>query len=109
MHEVAIHEPLHKVYALFERSSEEGGEKGNKAGTRSSARINAGIGGRIVPVAVEWGQRKIKVARVNSSWVDRSLRPHRYGFSLTMETGEIFQVSYEEGNPVWKLEYILTD
>jgi hypothetical protein len=46
---------------------------------------------------------------VNSRWVDRSLRPHRHGFSLTMETGEIFQVSYEEGNPVWKLEYILTD
>jgi hypothetical protein len=51
----------------------------------------------------------MKVTRVNSSWIDRSLRPSRHGFSLTMETGEIFQVSYEEGNPVWRLEYILTD
>jgi hypothetical protein len=84
MHEVSIHEPLRKVYALFEE-------------------------GKIRPVAIEWGHRKIKVARVNSSWIDRSLRPHRHSFSLTMESGEIFQISYEEGNPVWKLEYILTD
>jgi hypothetical protein len=84
MHEEPIDEPLRKVYALFE-------------------------GGKIRPVALLWGQRRYRVSRVNSSWVDRSLRPHRYGFSLTVESGEIFQVSYEEGNPVWKLEYILTD
>lgn len=100
MHEVAIHEPLRKVYALFES----GPLDGNRAGSKSSKES-----GKIVPIAIEWGQRKISVVRVNSTWVDRSLRPHRHGFSLTMETGEIFQVSYEEGNPVWKLEYVLTD
>ena len=84
MHEVSINEPLRKVYALFEE-------------------------GKIRPVAIEWGKRKLRVSRLNSSWIDRSLRPHRHGFSLTMETGEIFQISYEEGNPVWKLEYLLTD
>ena len=84
MHEVSLDEPIRKVYALFEE-------------------------GKIRPIAIEWGQRRWKVARVNSNWVDRSLRPHRHGFSLTMETGEIFQVSYEEGNPVWRLECILTD
>jgi hypothetical protein len=83
MHEETINEPLRKVYALFEA-------------------------GKIRPIALEWGKRRCKVLRVNSSWVDRSLRPHRYGFSLTMETGDIFQVSYEEGNPVWRLEYILS-
>lgn len=84
MHEVAVDEPLRKVLALFEE-------------------------GKIRPIALEWSQKRWNVSRVNSRWVDRSLRPHRHGFSLTMETGEIFQVSYEEGNPVWKLEYILTD
>lgn len=84
MHEVHIDKPLRKVYALFEE-------------------------GKILPVALEWSQRRWKVTKVNSSWVDRSLRPHRHGFSLTMETGEIFQVVYEEGSPVWRLEYILTD
>lgn len=84
MQETPIGESLRKVYVLFEE-------------------------GKIVPVALEWSRRRWKVARVNSSWVDRSLRPCRHGFSLTIETGEIFQVSYEEGNPVWRLEYILTD
>jgi hypothetical protein len=84
MREVSIDEPLRKVYALFED-------------------------GKIQPMAIEWGKRRMKVARVNSRWVDRSLRPPRHGFSLTMDTGEIFQVSYEEGNPVWRLEYVLTD
>lgn len=84
MHEETINEPLRKVFALFEE-------------------------GKIHPLALEWGQRKLKVTRVNSTWIDRSLRPCRHGFSLTMETGEIFQVSYEEGNPVWRLEYILMD
>ncbi len=87
MYEVAINEPLRSVYVLFEE-------------------------GKIRPMAIEWGKQgaqKKQVVRVNSSWVDRSLRPHRHGFSLTMETGEIFQVSYEEGNPVWRLEYVLSD
>jgi hypothetical protein len=84
MHEESIDEPLRKVYALFDE-------------------------GKIQPLALEWGKQNLKVTRINSNWIDRSLRPHRHGFSLTMETGEIFQVSYEEGNPVWRLEYILMD
>ena len=84
MHEVSIDEPLRKVYVLFAE-------------------------GKIRPIAIEWGKRRLKVARVNSSWLDRSLRPCRHGFSLTMDSGEILQVCYEEGNPVWKLEYLLRD
>ena len=84
MQEVSIDEPLGRVFVLFEK-------------------------GRIQPLELEWKNRRWKVRRVNSNWVDRSLRPHRHGFSLTMESGEIFQVCYEESNPVWKLEYILTD
>lgn len=84
MREEPIDVPLKKVYVLFG-------------------------GGKIHPVALMWGQRRYRVARVNSSWVDRSLRPIRHGFSVTVDTGEIFQLSYEEGNPVWKLDYILAE
>ena len=84
MHEEAIDEPLSKVYVVFEE-------------------------GKIRPIALLWSQRRYRVQRVNSDWVDRSLRPHRHGFSLTTESGEIFQVSYEDGNPVWRLDYILTE
>ncbi len=84
MREEPIDAPLQKVYVLFE-------------------------GGKIHPIALLWGQRRYRVTRLNSNWVDRSLRPVRYGFSLTVDTGEILQLSYEEGNPVWKLDYILTE
>ena len=84
MREETIDIPLQKVYVLFE-------------------------GGKIRPIALLWGQRRFRVNRVNSNWVDRSLRPIRYGFSLTVDTGEILQLSYEEGNPVWRLDYILTE
>src|SRR5215510_2802912 len=84
MQEVSIQEPLRKVYVLFEE-------------------------GVIRPMALEWGKKKLKVSRVNSSWIDRSLQPGRHWFSLTMESGEIFQVSYEQDNPLRILEYLLTD
>ena len=84
MHEESIDEPLRKVYALF-------------------------ADGKIQPVALLWGGRRYRVTRINSSWIDRSLRPPRHGFSLTVDSGDIFQVIYEEGNPVWKLEYILME
>ena len=84
MHEESIDEPLSKVYALF-------------------------AGGKIQPVALLWGTRRYRVERINSTWVDRSPRRPRHGFSLTVDSGEIFQVSYEEGNPVWKLEHVLTE
>lgn len=82
MHEEQINEPLQKVYVLFEE-------------------------GKICPRALLWGTRRYKVVEINSRWVDRSLGLPKHGFSLTVDSGEIFQVLYE-GNATWKLEYILT-
>ena len=83
MHEEQIGEPLQKVYVLFE-------------------------GGKIRPRALLWGTRRYKVVEINSSWIDRSLRLPQHGFSLTVDSGKIFQVLYE-GNAAWRLEYILID
>tara|TARA_B100001245_G_scaffold193758_1_gene152336 strand:- start:211 stop:573 length:363 start_codon:yes stop_codon:yes gene_type:complete len=83
MHEEQISESLQKVYVLFEK-------------------------GKIRPRALLWGARRYEVVQINSSWIDRSHRLPRHGFSLTVDSGEIFQVLYE-GNATWKLEYILTD
>ncbi len=84
MREELIDEPLSKVYVVFEQ-------------------------GKIRPVALLWSKKRYQVVRINSDWVDRTLRPRRYGFSLTVDSGEIFQVSYEEGNPVWRLDCLLTE
>ena len=83
MHEEQISESLQKVYVLFEK-------------------------GKIRPRVLLWGTRRYEVVQINSSWIDRSRKLPRHGFSLTVDSGEIFQVLYE-GNATWKLEYILTE
>jgi hypothetical protein len=82
---------------------------------------------RIRPVAVDWGTRRMKVARVSATWIDpnrpnpvatghsadrRDTEPippchHVRRFSLAMEAGEVLQVSYDEGHFVWKLDRLL--
>ncbi len=84
MREEVIDEPLGKVFVVFEQ-------------------------GKIRPLAFLWSNRRYKIERINSDWVDRSLQPRRYSFSLTADSGEIFQLSYEEGNPVWRLDSILME
>ncbi len=61
------------------------------------------------PTAFVRGSRRYQVRRVNASWVDRTLQPPRHGFSITSDTGEIFQLSYTEGEPFWRLESVLNE
>jgi hypothetical protein len=61
------------------------------------------------PTAFVRGSRRYLVRRVNSSWRDRSLTPPRHGFSVTTDTGEIFQLTYTDGEPFWRLESILNE
>lgn len=63
-------------------------------------------GGRIDPLAFRWRQRDYRVERVNARWVDRSRVPHTHGFTVTIESGDIVELAYQEGNPVWRLERI---
>ncbi len=84
MYEEMLEEILPKTYVLF-----------TPAGFR--------------PVAFLRGGRRYQVRHVNSSWTDRRLSPPRHGFSVTTDTGEIFQLSYTEGEPFWRLESVLND
>ena len=61
------------------------------------------------PVAFLRGSRRYQVRHVNSRWLDRSLSPPRHGFSVTCDTGEVFQLNYTEGESFWRLESILND
>ena len=63
-------------------------------------------GGRVEPLEFRWKTREFRVTSVNARWVDRSSRPIRYFFSLTAESGEVFLLSYREGEPVWYLESV---
>ncbi|MFQ5655336.1 MAG: hypothetical protein ACE5GW_11480 [Planctomycetota bacterium] len=79
--EEPIHEPVGGLIARFDR-------------------------GRIEPLSFHWRRRDYRVARVNASWVDRSISPPTHGFTVTEEGGDVFELAYQEGNPVWRLERI---
>ena len=64
-------------------------------------------GGKIEPLEFRWGTRDLKVKSVNARWVDRATRPVRYFFSVTSDAGEIFVLSYREGEPVWYLDSVI--
>jgi len=63
-------------------------------------------GGRIEPVEFRWGRREFRVRCVNARWVDRSIRPIGYFFSVTTDSDELFTLSHREGEPVWYLENV---
>ena len=63
--------------------------------------------GKIEPVRFRWGTREFTVATRNATWTDRETRPHRHFFSVTTESGEIFQLCYREGDSVWIVDRIL--
>ena len=63
--------------------------------------------GRILPVAVDWERRRLRVARVSSSWVERSPGSDRHGFALTLESGDTFAVSCGVGEATWSVDCIL--
>lgn len=65
-------------------------------------------GGRIDPLEFRWGNREFRVRAVHARWVDRGTRPIRYFFSVSAESGEIFEISYREGEPVWYLDSVMT-
>lgn len=60
----------------------------------------------IEPLAFRWRRREYRVRRLNARWIDRSLSPAVHGFTVTVDTGDLYELSYQEGNPVWTLERV---
>jgi len=82
MEEKRLEEPLSKILVLFEK-------------------------GIIRPVSFQWSNRNYTVISNNMWWVDRKVRPIRYGFSVTVKSGETFQLCYKEGDPLWYVETVI--
>ena len=63
--------------------------------------------GSIEPLYFRWGGREFRVTGRNAAWSDRETRPFRHFFSLTVESGEVFQLCYREGDSVWTVDSVL--
>ena len=62
--------------------------------------------GQINPLSFSWRRRLYRIDRINARWTDRNVEPPTYGFTVTVDSGDIFELAYQEGNPVWRLERI---
>lgn len=64
-------------------------------------------GGRIDPIELKWGTRELRVRSVNARWIDRSTRPIRYFFSVSLVSDEVMVLCHREGEALWYLESLL--
>jgi hypothetical protein len=63
-------------------------------------------GGVVTPVAFHHGAHEQRVARVNARWVDRSGRHPRFYFSVTVESGDVYQLQLQAADLVWWLDSV---
>ena len=60
----------------------------------------------MTPVVFRRGERKHREARVNARWIDRAGRHPSFHFSVTADSGDIYELRLESGDLVWWLESV---
>ena len=63
-------------------------------------------GGVVTPVSFRHAGREQRVARVNARWVDRVGRHPRFHFSVTVESGDVFELQLSGADLVWWLDSV---
>jgi hypothetical protein len=66
-------------------------------------------GGRATPLAFRLGPREHRVTAVNARWVDRAGRHPRFCFSVTTESGDVYQLHLSAADLIWRLESVTLD
>jgi hypothetical protein len=66
-------------------------------------------GGVATPQAFRRGTREHRVARVNARWVDRAGRRPRFYFSVTDESGDVYQLHFNAADLLWWLESVAVE
>ena len=63
-------------------------------------------GGVVTPVAFQRGGREHRVVRINARWVDRAGRHPQFCFSVTADTGDVYQLRLQSADMVWRLDSV---
>lgn len=66
-------------------------------------------GGTVRPLLIRRRERVHRVTEVHASWVDRTLRHPRFFFSLSVDSGDLYQVSLRGESMSWHLESVTLD
>jgi hypothetical protein len=63
-------------------------------------------GGVVTPVAFRRNGREHRVARVNARWLDRAGRHPLFYFSVTDESGDVYQLHLQSADMLWRLDSV---
>jgi len=66
-------------------------------------------GGVVTPVAFRLNGREHRVARVNARWIDRAGRHPSFHFSVTVESGDVYQLQLQGADLVWCVDSVALD
>ncbi|HEV2104207.1 MAG TPA: hypothetical protein VGU27_00665 [Candidatus Eisenbacteria bacterium] len=63
-------------------------------------------GGTVTPLAFQRRGREHRVTRVNARWTDRAGRHPRFHFSVTDESGDVYELQLQAGDLLWWLDTV---
>ena len=63
-------------------------------------------GGVVTPVAFRLEGREHRVTRVNARWVDRAGRHPSFFFSVTVESGDVYQLQVQGADLGWRVDTV---
>jgi hypothetical protein len=64
-------------------------------------------GGSITPLLFRRGREVRKLRTVNTRWQDTRAQNRLCYFSVTADTGDIYQLCFDTGDLTWRLEYVM--
>ena len=64
-------------------------------------------GGEISPRLFRRGADPLRVLRVNTRWSDREGRRALHYFSVTVESGDVYQLRFDAGDLTWRIECVM--
>lgn len=64
-------------------------------------------GGLITPLAFRRGVEVRKIRDVNTRWQDARGRHRLCYFSVTADSGDVYQLCFDTGDLTWRLEYVM--
>jgi hypothetical protein len=66
-------------------------------------------GGSVTPLAFRRRGREHRIARINARWTDRVPRHPHFYFSVTDESGDVYQLQLQSGDLVWWLDSVVVE
>ncbi len=66
-------------------------------------------GGTITPLIFRRGSQDYRVTTVNARWEDRHGTQKLHFFSVTVTSGDVYQLRLESGDMIWTLESVMLD